>query len=227
MSLFALSDLHLSLNSNKPMDIFGPAWTDHYLKIKENWNRKIKDDDYVLIAGDISWAMNLDEAKADIDFIHSLKGNKILIKGNHDYWWNSIKKLNSMYNDMFFIQNTFLKYEDYGICGTRGWINLNNTEEHDEKVYKREIMRLKMSLDCAKKEGLKKFIVMMHYPPATKVSESTEFVDILAEYNVEKLIYGHIHSDSKNICINGMYKGIDFICSSADIINFDPLTIFE
>lgn len=227
MSLFAISDLHLSLNSNKPMDIFGPAWCDHYLKIKENWNKKIKDDDYVLIAGDISWAMKMDEAKADIDFIHNLNGNKIIIKGNHDYWWNSIKKLNSMYSDMYFIQNTFAKYQDYGICGTRGWINLNNTQEHDEKVYRREAMRLKMSLDSAKKGGLNKFIVMMHYPPVTKVSVSREFIDILLEYNVEKLIYGHIHSDSKEICMNGMYEGIDFLCTSADIINFDPITVIE
>lgn len=225
MSLFALSDLHLSLSSDKPMDVFGDMWKEHHIKIKENWNAKICEKDTVLVAGDISWAMKFDDASADLDFIHSLNGKKVLIRGNHDYWWGSITKLNSLYNDMYFIQNTHYKYGEYGICGTRGWVSIDGTEEHDEKIYKRELSRLQMSLDSAKKEGFNKFIVMLHYPPITKISRSQEFLDVLSEYNVEKLIYGHIHSSARIICYNGLHNNIEYICTSADIINFDPVRI--
>lgn len=225
MSLFALSDFHLSLGTDKPMDIFGDMWKEHHLKIKSNWNSKIENTDTVLVAGDISWAMKMDEAFPDLDFINSLNGKKVFIKGNHDYWWASIKKLNSLYEDMYFIQNTHYKYGDYGICGTRGWVNLNDQEEHDEKVYNRELLRLKMSMDSALGQGMKKLIVMLHYPPVTKISRSVEFLQLLSEYNVEKVIYGHIHHDSKYICINGLYNNIEYICTSADIINFDPVRI--
>jgi predicted phosphohydrolase len=225
MAIYGISDLHLSLNSNKPMEVFGEMWRDHHIKVRENWNSKVRSDDIVLVAGDISWAMKMDEAAADLDFVHSLNGKKVLIKGNHDYWWGSISKLNSLYDDMYFIQNTHYKYGEYGICGTRGWVSIDGTEEHDEKVYKRELLRLEMSLNSAKKNGLEKLIVVMHYPPITKISRSQEFLDLLSQYNVEKLIYGHIHNSSKAICINGLFNNIEYICTSADIINFDPVRI--
>jgi uncharacterized protein len=225
VALFAISDLHLSLSSQKPMDVFGDQWKDHHIKIKDNWNSKINSNDVVLIAGDISWAMKLDEALGDLSFIHNLNGKKIFIKGNHDYWWGSITKLNSLYNDMFFLQNSYHQYEEFGICGTRGWVSIDGTEEHDGKIYNRELLRLQMSLQMAKKEGKDKFIVMMHYPPITRISRSQEFLDLLSKYNVEKLIYGHIHQSAKTICINGLYNGIEYICTSADIINFDPVRI--
>jgi predicted phosphohydrolase len=169
--------------------------------------------------------MKLNEAMTDLEFISRLNGKKLLIKGNHDYWWSSISKLNSLFENMSFIQNTHYAYEDYAICGTRGWVAIDGTEEHDEKVYNREILRLKMSLEGAAKAGFKKIIVMMHYPPVTRISRSQEFLDILSQYNVEKLIYGHIHYDSKDICINGIYNGIEYLCTSADIINFSPVRI--
>lgn len=225
LALYALSDLHLSLDSNKPMNVFGALWDNHHIKIKENWNKKINKDDTVLIAGDISWALKFENALADLEFIHDLNGCKILIKGNHDYWWNSITKLNALYEDMFFLQNSFYKFDEYGICGTRGWININGTEEHDEKVYKREIIRLKLSLEAAVKSGMKKLMVMMHYPPVTRISKSEEFLNLISEYSVEKLIYGHVHMDSKAICINGEINQTQYICTSADIINFDPVRI--
>jgi uncharacterized protein len=227
LALYAISDLHFSLNSDKPMDVFGDRWENHHIKVMENWNSKITEEDTVLIAGDISWALRLENAIADLDFIHKLKGKKILIKGNHDFWWSSITKLNSLYTSMGFIQNSFYKYEEYGICGTRGWINIDGTEEHDEKVYNREILRLRMSLDSARKSGLTKLIVMMHYPPITRISKSQEFLDIISEYNVEKLIYGHVHMDSKAICLNGLINGTEYVCTSADIINFDPVLILK
>lgn len=225
MALFALSDLHLSLDTDKPMDIFGEMWRDHHIKIIQSWNSQISMSDTVLVSGDLSWGMKLEEAMADLEYIHNLNGRKILVKGNHDYWWSSISRLNSLFDDMFFIQNTYYSYEDYGICGTRGWVSTDGTEVHDEKVYNRELMRLRMSLEGAVKGGFKKFIVMMHYPPVTRISKSQEFLDLLSEYNVEKLVYGHIHYDSRNICINGIYNGIEYYCTSADIINFSPIRI--
>lgn len=226
LSLYAISDLHLSLSSDKPMDVFGELWRDHHIKIKENWENIINKEDTVIIAGDISWALKFEDAKADLDFIHSLPGKKVLIKGNHDFWWGSITKMNSMYDDMYFIQNAYSRYGEYGICGARGWINIDGDEdEHDEKVYKREIIRLKMSLDAAAKDGMDKFIVMMHYPPVTRINKNQEFLELLSGYNVEKLIYGHIHFSSKEICINGIYNNIEYICTSADIINFNPVRI--
>lgn len=224
MKVYGISDLHLSFESNKPMGIFGKAWEDHHKKIKENWSKKISDDDLVLIAGDISWGMKLNEALKDIEYIHSMPGKKVIIKGNHDYWWSSISKINSLHDDIYFIQNTHYKFNDYAICGTRGWIALDG-EEHNEAVYKRELLRLEMSIQSAIKEGLSKIIVMMHYPPLTKYTKCREFLDILSKYKVEKVIYGHIHSSSENICFNGIYNDIEYICTSADIINFDPVRI--
>lgn len=231
LALYAISDLHLSLGCEKPMDIFGAMWKDHHEKVRDNWNSIINDDDTVLIAGDISWAMKLQDAMPDLEFIHNLNGKKIFIKGNHDYWWSSIKKLNSLYNDMQFIQNTHGVYEDYAICGTRGWVSINyknrNEEEEafDEKVYKRELLRMKMSLDSAISSGIRKIIVMMHYPPVTRISKSQEFLSLLSEYDVLMLIYGHIHYDSKEICIHGTYNNIEYICTSVDIIKFMPVRI--
>lgn len=224
MKVYGISDLHLSFSSNKPMGVFGDIWDKHYEKIEKNWLEKINEDDLVLIAGDISWAMKMEEAQRDIEYIHNLPGKKVIIKGNHDYWWSSISKLNSLYDDIYFIQNTHYKWNDYGICGTRGWIALDG-EEHNESVYRRELLRLEMSIKSAINEGINKIIVMMHYPPITKYSKCQEFLDILEKYNVEKVIYGHIHSSSKNICFNGIYNEIEYICTSADIINFDSIRI--
>lgn len=224
MKIYALSDLHLSFQSNKPMGIFGEMWENHSEKIQKNWVEKVKDNDLVLVAGDISWGMKLNEAEKDIEFINKLPGKKVIIKGNHDYWWSSISKLNSLYDNIYFIQNTHYIWEDYAICGTRGWIALDG-EEHNEIVYKRELIRLEMSIKSAISKGNYKLIVMMHYPPITKYHRCEEFLSILEKYKVEKVIYGHIHSASKNICFNGTYNNIEYKCTSADIINFTPLRI--
>lgn len=224
LKVYAISDLHLSFDSNKPMGVFGELWNEHYIKIEKNWREKINNEDLVLISGDISWGMKLEEALKDIEYIHKLPGKKVIIKGNHDYWWSSISKLNALYDEIYFIQNTHYQCGEYAVCGTRGWIALDG-EEHNESVYKRELIRLEMSLQSAIKAGLCKIIVMMHYPPITKYNKCREFLELLEKYKVEKVIYGHIHSTSKNICFNGSYNGIDYMCASADIINFDPITI--
>lgn len=228
MALYAISDLHLALSSDKPMDVFGEHWHNHHEKIKENWISKIKKEDTVLIAGDISWSMKMKEGLKELEWIHLLPGRKILVKGNHDYWWQSVSKLNSLYDDMNFIQNNFYNYEDYAVCGTRGWIcpGGDNFTSHDEKIYNRELIRLRLSLDMAVKGGYKKFIVMIHYPPTNEQFNSTEFMEIFKEYGVGRVIYGHLHGPSLNKVMVGEIEGIEYILTSADYINFNPIKIF-
>lgn len=227
MALYAISDLHLDLNGDKPMDVFGQNWLEHDKKIKDNWIKKVKEEDTVLIAGDISWSMKIEDGMNDLEWIHNLPGRKIMVKGNHDYWWVSITKLNNLHEDMKFLQNNFFVYEDYAICGTRGWIcpGGENFKAHDEKIYTRELARLRMSLDGALKEGFKKFIVMIHYPPMNEKFMESGFVEIFKEYNVEKVVYGHLHGPSLLKALNGEKDGIEYILTSGDYLNFDPIKI--
>ena len=208
------------------MDVFGDHWMNHDNRIKENWINKITNEDTVLIAGDISWSMKMEDGMADLEWIHKLPGKKIISKGNHDYWWGSISKLNSLYDDMRFIQNNFFVYEDYAICGTRGWNPpTDKYSEHDEKIYNREQIRLKISLDAAKKAGFEKIIVMVHYPPVNDKFEKTQLTEIFNEYNVEKVIYGHLHGPSLKNIFEGEHEGVEYIMTSCDYIDFDPIKI--
>lgn len=229
MALYAISDLHLALNTNKPMDIFGQHWYKHDEKIKENWIEKIREDDYVLIGGDISWGMKQEDSKEDLEWIHSLPGIKFLIRGNHDYWWGSISKLNKMYDNMKFIQNNFFVYKDWAICGTRGWICPGNDKfgEKDKKIYAREQIRLRLSLDEAKKAGYEKIICMLHYPPTNESFEDSAFTEIFEEYKVEKVIYGHIHGLALNRVLDECRNGIEYIMTSSDYLRFNPIKILD
>ena len=229
MSLFALADLHLGHSVNKPMDIFGEKWSRHDEKIKNNWIKKINEDDTILIAGDISWAMRAEDSMLDLQWIEDLPGKKIISKGNHDYWWGSITKLNSKFENTKFLQNNFYEYGEYAICGTRGWIcpGTDRFNEKDKKIYLRELIRLRLSLDSAKKAGFNKFIVMLHYPPTNEKFEESGFVEILKEYEVEKVINGHLHGPSLSRVLNGMRDGIEYIMTSADFIDFNPKFIME
>ena len=227
MALYAISDLQLALSTDKPMDIFGAHWTNHDEKIKNNWIEKITEDDTVLIAGDISWSMKHDDSKKDLDWIDSLPGKKIISKGNHDYWWSSISKLNSMYNNTKFLQNNFYEYNDYAICGTRGWIDPSSDKfnSKDAKIYAREQIRLRLSLDSAKNAGYTKFIVMIHYPPFGEEGKDSDFMKIFKEYQVEKVIYGHLHGPSNIKAIEGNIEGVEYIMTSCDFINFNPVRL--
>ena len=227
MALFAISDLHLDMTGDKPMDIFGDNWIGHDRKIKSNWMNKITCEDTVIIAGDISWSMNMGDGFLDLQWIHHLPGKKILVKGNHDYWWNGITKLNSLYDDMSFIQNNFFPYKDYALCGTRGWNcpDSENFSQHDEKIYKRELMRMRNSLSCAVEAGYSKFIAAIHYPPIGEKFMSSGFKDIFEEYKVEKVIYGHLHGETSLKAVTGDLNGIEYILTSADYIDFDPKII--
>ncbi|AJA47381.1 Ser/Thr protein phosphatase family protein [Clostridium pasteurianum DSM 525 = ATCC 6013] len=230
MALYAISDLHLALSGDKPMDIFGDNWYRHDEKIKNNWINIISEKDTVLIAGDISWSMHMEEGIKDLEWIHSLPGTKIFIKGNHDYFWTSITKLNELYEDMNFIQNNFYTYRDYAICGTRGWNNpkSENFTEHDEKIYRRELIRLRLSLETAVKNGFNKIIVMVHFPPFSEKEEENDMTNLLEEYPVEKVIYGHLHGSSLQRIKDKINKNnLEYIITSCDYINFTPIKILE
>lgn len=229
MALYAISDLHLSFSTDKPMSIFGDNWIEHENKIKKNWEAKINENDTVLIGGDISWSMKADESREDLKWINDLPGRKIIIKGNHDYWWSSITKLNSLYDGMNFIQNNYFNYNEWAICGTRGWIcpGSDKFAEKDKKIYDRELIRLRLSLESAQKDGYEKFICMIHYPPTNEKFNSSGFIEIFNEFKVEKVIYGHLHGPALSKVIQGTYDGVEYIMTSCDFINFDPVKIMD
>lgn len=228
MALYAIGDLHLSFKSNKPMDIFGNQWLYHYKKIEDNWDYVVQEEDTVLIPGDISWAMSMEEAMPDLEWINRRPGKKILIKGNHDYWWASVTKLNNIFKNMHFIQNNFYNYRNYAICGTKGWNppNDNKFVEQDEKIYLRELHRLRLSLEAAREAGYHNIIVMLHYPPTNEKLEPSLITDILEEYGVEKVIYGHLHGeDAYRNGLIGNRKGVEYFLASCDYLNFKLLRI--
>lgn len=228
MAVYAISDLHLSFNTDKSMDVF-PGWYDYTNKIKQNWESTVKNEDFVVIPGDISWAMRLNETKKDFEFINNLPGKKILIKGNHDYWWSTSKKTNDFlqennFNTISIVFNSAIKVDNICICGTRGWM-YNSDEPEDEKILNREVERLRRSLDSAKALG-GETVVFLHYPPVYNFQESEEIINLLIERNIKKCYYGHIHgSGAKKGIIEGKYKSIDFKLVSCDYINFKPLLI--
>lgn len=232
MKIYAISDLHLSVNSPKPMNIFGPVWEGYLDKIFSQWQEKVSEDDLVLLAGDFSWAMKLDDAVADFKLLENLPGKKIIIRGNHDYWWSAISSVRSKLPENFYaIQNDAIKFGDYIICGTRGWQvlekNMTRTPE-DEKIFKREILRLEMSLEAAKKLQVnnEKIICMMHYPPMNFSKDDSEFSQLIEKYKVDKVVYGHLHA-LKNIDTYFVKNGVEYYLTSCDIVNNNLITIYE
>lgn len=219
--IYSISDLHLSLSSSKPMDIFGDNWKNHISKITDDWNSKVKEDDIVLIPGDISWALKLEDAIADLEYIDSLSGKKIIIKGNHDYWWGSYKKINELkFSTLFFIQNNSITINDVSFCGTRGWMipEDGNLNEDDEKIFNRELLRLENSLKTAESKDI---VVLLHYPPFSKDGKRSKFVDRLEFYGVSYCVYGHIHRvfSDRNF-IDGNINGIDYKLVACDYLDF-------
>ena len=227
MSLFVIGDLHLSGARNKPMGIFGKVWENHTQKIRKNWIETVSVDDTVLIAGDISWAMTMAEAKIDLDFIDALPGRKVFVRGNHDYWWSSVSKLNSMYKNMVFLQNSFTMYKSIAICGSRGWESPEGNKA-DVKTYTREIGRFRLSLESALKTGCGKIFFVSHYPPLWKGQKESGLFNVLKEYPVEKVFYGHLHGeDSFGTGEKGMVGGMEFSLVSADFLKFVPLKVLD
>jgi len=229
VSIYVIGDLHLSFNENKPMDIFGDNWSGHEEKIKKDWIEKITDNDLVILPGDFSWSMKLEDTQKDFDFINSLPGQKLLLKGNHDYWWNTVTKMRKFleeneFNNIDFIYNQGYVFENYIIAGTRGWSLLE--EEKDEKIINRELARLEASIkDGLEKAGKEKeIIVFMHYPPVSNLMisnhEKSEFIELMNKYNVKKCFYGHLHGSSIKDAFEGEFEGIDFKLISADGLDF-------
>ena len=225
MSIYAIADTHLSFGTNKPMDSF-PGWNDYVSRIENNWKKLVTDNDTVVIAGDISWAMNFDELYDDFKFLNDLPGTKIILKGNHDYWWNTVTKLNAFIENNSFdtlkiLNNNSYDVEGVSICGSRGWM-FESEEEHDELILAREVGRLKLSLTDAKNDEI---IAFIHYPPVTVDTKCMQIIDALKEYNVKKCYYGHLHGSAARLALNDNVEGIDFQLVSCDKLGFMPLLI--
>ncbi len=228
MSLFAIADLHLSLGEDKPMDIFA-GWSDYVTRLSENWNKLITENDTVVICGDISWAMKLEETYTDFKFIDDLPGKKIFLKGNHDYWWGTKSKMENFLdcnglNSISILFNNAYVVGDFAVCGTRGWF-LENESENDIKVLNREVGRLTASIEAALKTG-KQPIVFLHYPPVFNNTKCDEIFNVLLKYDIKKCYYGHIHG-KKNMrsAVEGMFEGIQFKLISCDRLSFMPVLV--
>ena len=226
--IYTIADLHLSFGTNKPMDVFS-GWSNYTERIRENWQRLVEPDDTVVIAGDISWAMKLNEINKDFEYIQSLNGKKIILKGNHDYWWTTKSKMDkyiseSGFDSISILHNNYYVVEDTAICGTRGWF-YDAEKDEDMLILKREVGRLKMSIEPAVKAGYKP-VVFLHYPPVYNGMECTEIMDVLREYEIEKCFYGHVHGgNAAKKAFVGEKDGIHFRLVACDYVKFTPMSI--
>lgn len=227
MSIFVIGDLHLSFNTEKPMDIFGDKWQNYEEKLKNNWMKLVKPEDTVVITGDFSWCTYLQDTYKDFEYLEKLPGKKIILKGNHDYWWTTMTSMNKYlkennFKTINFIQNNSYLIDNYIVAGTRGW---NISDIDNKKIINRECGRLELSIqDGIKKYGDdKEIIVFIHYPPVTKEKQDSEFLSIMKKYNVKKCYYGHLHGKSHQDAVEGDIEGIELKLISADYIDFEPV----
>ena len=233
MALFTISDLHLSLNTNKSMEVFGGVWKDYITKLEKNWNETVAINDTVVIPGDISWETYLENATEDFKFLNKLNGNKIISKGNHDYWFLTVNKLYDFFDKnnistISMMHNNFYTYEDYAICGTKGVdITKKPSTEEGIRLENREAIRLEKSITDAKSAGFDNILVFMHYPPIIKEGRYNNnlFYCILKEYGIKKCFYGHLHTRSHHLAYCENIEGIEFSLVSSDFLNFKPMKI--
>ena len=231
MALFTLSDTHLSLTVDKPMNIFGSRWTDHQEKLELAWNALVKEDDTVIVGGDVSWGIDLEQASEDLLFLSKLNGKKILVKGNHDLWWNSLTKIANTFEELGIdnielLQNNHFVRDGFVICGTRGWYvdPSNSPKDTDfQKLIKRECHRLELSL-ASSADAIGERIVFFHFPPVFQSFICRELVDVLHKYEIKRVFYGHLHGLYK-IPREFEFEGITFTLVSADFLNFVPFLI--
>lgn len=229
MALYAIGDLHLCLGAPKPMDVFGGAWVGYMDKLKQGFSR-VTDEDTVILLGDLSWALDLPSAKADFAWINEIPGKKIVLKGNHDYWWSTAAKFAKFceehgFENISLLNNNAYSYGDYAICGTRGWFfEEERSGQHDEKVFKRELIRLEASLKAA---GEKEKLVFLHYPPRYKGYECDEILELLRVYEVRRCFYGHLHGGSHKLAMEGLWDGVEFRLVAADYIEFEPYCVIS
>lgn len=231
MSIFAIGDLHLPLGIDKPMNKFGSNWDNYVERIKTQWEAIITEEDTVVIPGDFSWATYLEEAERDFEYLSALPGKKILIKGNHDYWWTTMSKLNWFvaqkgYKNISFLQNNSITADGVSICGTRGWLYpaWSPFSESDAKYFSREVGRLELSLKAAETEEI---LVFTHYPPMSKLCEGNAFTEMMKKYGVKKCIYGHLHGYSHDSRIPDEVDGIKYELVSSDYLRFLPKLIIK
>ena len=227
MALYAIGDLHLCLGAPKPMDIFGGAWVGYMDKLKEGLS-VIGPEDTTVLLGDLSWALDLQSSKADFTWINEIPGKKIILKGNHDYWWSTAAKFQKFcaengFEDMHILNNNHFEYGGWAICGTRGWFfEVERSGDHDEKVFKRELIRLEASLKSA---GDLNKMVFLHYPPRYKGYECREILDLLEKYEVRRCFYGHLHGGSHKLAMEGLWDGVEYRLTAADYLGFKPYTV--
>lgn len=227
MALYAIGDLHLCLGAPKPMDVFGGAWVGYMEKLKEGLS-VVQPDDTLILLGDLSWALDLQGAKEDFAWINQIPGRKIILKGNHDYWWSTAAKFykfcrENSYEDFWILNNNFYEYNGWAICGTRGWFyEEERSGEHDEKVFKRELLRLEASLKAA---GDLPKMVFLHYPPKYKGYECSEILELLKQYEVRRCFYGHLHGPSHGLALEGVWDSVDYRLVASDKLNFKPYLV--
>lgn len=230
MAIYALADLHLSFGTDKPMDVFGETWDDYTEKIKTNWSRLVTKEDAVIIPGDVSWATYIKDAYEDFKFINDLPGKKFIFKGNHDYWWTTLSKMDKFLTENNFdsikiLNNNAAEFENAAICGTRGWWYKEGQCEEDGRILEREKKRLILSLEAATKLKKDRIIVALHYPPLDKDSNNRDFFEILKEYKVHTCVYGHLHSFAHKDAVTGNVEGIELKLVSGDFAKFMPILV--
>ena len=229
MALYAIGDLHLSFGVNKPMDVFGGNWIGYMDKLQEGLS-VIGPEDTTVLLGDLSWALDFAGAKADFAWIDQIPGRKIILKGNHDYWWSTAAKFYKFceengFSNQFILNNNCYEYGDWAICGTRGWFfEEERSGQHDEKVFKRELIRLEASLQAAEE---RRKLVFLHYPPRYKGYQCDEILELLQKYQVRRCFYGHLHGPSHKLAMEGLWDGIEFRLVSADFLDFQPFLVCE
>ena len=232
MKIFSISDLHLDIYNKKPMDIFGPVWHNYLDKIVEDWNNKVAEDDVVILAGDYSWAMKLEQVAPDFEFLNSLKGTKIIIRGNHDYWWSSLSKVRELLpENVYALQNDAVKISDYIFCGNRGWLipeGKFNTEEN-QKIYAREVIRADLSLKAAKKlqTNNEKIVFITHYPPFNNKVEPSEYTRLIEDNDVNIVVFGHLHGYVNPKMLYNEINGVKYYLTSCDAFKNQLVEIKE
>ncbi len=229
MALYALADLHLATDVQKPMDVFGGRWQGYTEKIVRNWNAAVGPEDTVVLGGDISWGISLEEAKGDFALIESLPGKKLILKGNHDLWWETVSKMRRFleahgFSSIDFLHNNCFFYGSTALCGTRGWpFEEDFTDPHNEKIFKRELIRLERSLQLGKEADAEEIICFLHYPPLYSTFRCGEIIALLKDYGVKRCFYGHLHSGSLRFAVEGEHEGIEWRLVSGDNVNFAPV----
>lgn len=228
MALYAIGDTHLSLGSDKPMDVFGGGWTDYVEKLREGFST-VNPEDTVVLCGDLSWAMSLPEAREDFAFLNGLPGKKLLMKGNHDYWWNTASKMRQFFADNGFttlelLHNNCHLYGEVALCGTRGWFYEEDRGAHSAKIFRRELMRLEASL---KEGGEREKFCFLHYPPLFQNYRCQEIVDLLEQYGATRCYYGHLHGPSHRLAVSGRQGKVEYHLVAADFLRFRPKKILD